>query len=177
MARRDSRRTQPPSARPQTYARRREGARNERRLSMTDANKKISRSIIEEMFNKGRLEIADELLAPNAVLHDPALPEPIRGAEGFKENVAHYRAAFPDIHMVVDDQCADDSNVCTRWTATGTHEGELMGINPTGRQATVTGMTMDRIEDGRIVESWTNWDTLGLLQQIGAIPAPAQARS
>jgi len=99
----------------------------------------------------------------------------VRGPAGVKELIAGYRAAFPDIHVTIEDQIADGDLVVSRWSAKGTHQGELMGIPATGKHATVTGITIDRIADGLIVESWNNWDTLGLMQQLGAIPAPAMA--
>jgi steroid delta-isomerase-like uncharacterized protein len=142
---------------------------------MTEENKRAARAVIEEVFNGGRLELADELIAPDSVGHDPALPEPTRGVEGFKEVVTGYRTAFPDLQITVDDQIAEGSLVATRWTARGTHQGDLWGIAPTGKEATVTGIGIDRFEDGRIVESWTNWDTLGLFQQIGISPVTPAA--
>jgi predicted ester cyclase len=77
--------------------------------------------------------------------------------------------------MTIDQQIADGDYVVSRWTATGTHEGKLTGISATGKQATITGITIDRIKSGQIAESGENWDTFGLLQQLGAIPAPAAA--
>lgn len=142
---------------------------------MSAANKALARRIVEEAFTAGRLEVVDELVARDYVGHDPSLPEDARGPEGVKELIAGYRAAFPDIRVTVEDQIAEGDMVVTRWAATGTHQGELMGMPPTGKQGTVTGMTIDRIADGKIVESWDNWDTLGLMQQLGAVPAPATA--
>jgi steroid delta-isomerase-like uncharacterized protein len=147
----------------------------ERRGSMLEANKAISRRVVEEIFNKGRLAAADELVTPDFVGHDPALPQPFRGPDGLRAQAEGYRSAFPDIRITIEDEIAEGDRVVTRWTARGTHEAELFGIRATGRQATVTGMTIDRIVDGRIVETWNNWDTFGLLQQLGAIPAMAQA--
>ena len=107
--------------------------------------------------------------------HDSALPEPTVGQDAAKASIQGYRAAFPDLRLTVEDQIADDDRVVTRWSAKGTQEGDLMGVPATGKQATVTGITIDRIVDGRIAESWTNWDTLGLLQQLGVVPAMATA--
>jgi steroid delta-isomerase-like uncharacterized protein len=149
--------------------------RGDERRSMSEANKAISRRVVEEVFNDGRLEAADELVAADFVGHDPALPEPSMGPEGLKQQAEGYRTAFPDMRLQIDDIIAEGDRVATRWTARGTHEGELFGIPASGKQATVTGMTIDRIVDGRIAESWNNWDTLGLLQQLGAIPAMAEA--
>ena len=142
---------------------------------MSAENKALARRLVEEAFNAGRLEVVDELVASDFVEHDPSLTEEVRGPAGVKELIAGYRAAFPDIRITIEDQIADGDYVVSRWSGTGTHQGELMGMPATGKQATVTGITIDRIVDGRIAESWDNWDTLGLMQQLGAIPAPTMA--
>jgi predicted ester cyclase len=85
-----------------------------------------------------------------------------------------FRAGYSDAQITVDDQIAEGDKVASRWTGRGTHDGELMGIAPTGKHVAVAGLTISRVENGRVVEEWTNWDTLGMLQQLGAIPAPAQ---
>ena len=138
---------------------------------MSAANKALARRLVDEAFNAGRLDVTEELIASDFVGHDPSLPQEVRGPAGVKELIAGYRAAFPDIHITIEDQIADGNLVVTRWSAKGTHQGELMGIPATGKQSTVTGITIDRIVGGRIAESWTNWDTLGMLQQLGVVPA------
>jgi predicted SnoaL-like aldol condensation-catalyzing enzyme len=95
-----------------------------------EENKALARRVLEEMFNKGNLEVADELLAPDYVDHDPAMPEDVRGPEGFKEYVRAYRSAFSDIHIRIEEQIAEGDKVVTRWTGTGTHDGDLAGIAP-----------------------------------------------
>jgi predicted ester cyclase len=142
---------------------------------MTEHNKEIARRVIEEVFSQGRMEVADELIAPGAISHDPALPEPSRGPEGVRDAASGYRAGFPDLTIRIEDQCAEGDLVCTRWTAVGTNDGDFWGLSPTGRQATVTGITIDRITGDKIVESWTNWDALGLMQQLGVVPTAAPA--
>src|SRR5436190_18800234 len=142
---------------------RRRGGHGERTEEMSEQNKQIARRVIEEVFSEGRMESADELLAPEAVGHDPALPEPTRGPEGLKTAASGYRAGFPDLTIRIESQIAEGDSVCTRWTAVGTNKGEFWGMAPTGKQATVTGITVDRIANARIVESWTNWDALGLM--------------
>jgi steroid delta-isomerase-like uncharacterized protein len=137
-------------------------------------NARGSRRIIEEMFGAGNYELAHELIAADAVSHDPAQPERVTGAAGAIESARGYRDAFPDLRMTVDQVVADGDDVAIRWTARGTHKGDLFGIAPTGKEATVTGITIDRWAGGKIAESWTNWDTLGLLQQLGAVPAAMQ---
>ena len=138
---------------------------------MSAETKAVARRFLEEVFNAGNIDLVDELVAPEFVNHDAALPEPIVGIEGAKASISGYRDAFPDLHIKIEEQIAEGEYVTTRWSARGTHEGDLLGIAPTGKQATVTGITIDRIADGRFVESWTNWDTLGMLQQLGVVPA------
>jgi steroid delta-isomerase-like uncharacterized protein len=87
-----------------------------------------------------------------------------------------YRNAFPEIQMTVEDLIAEGDKVVTRWTARGTHQGELMGIPPSGNPVEVTGITIDRIEGGKVVETWANYDALGMMQQVGAVPEPGQAQ-
>jgi steroid delta-isomerase-like uncharacterized protein len=142
---------------------------------MSAENKALSRRLMEEAFNAGNIDVVDELVTTDVVNHDAALPEPTVGPDATKASIQAYRAAFPDLRITIEEQIADDMGVATRWSAKGTHEGELMGMAPTGKQATVTGITIDRIVDGRIAESWTNWDTLGMLQQLGVVPAMATA--
>lgn len=142
---------------------------------MLEANKKISRRVVEEAFNQGRYDVLDELIAPTYVQHDPSSPTPVEGADGLRGFVDLYRTSFPDLKVTIEEQIAEGDRVVTRWTAVGTHQGDLLGITATGKQATVTGMTMDTIADGKIVETYSNWDTLGLLQQLGVVPAMAQA--
>src|SRR5437773_12153103 len=140
---------------------------------MTDP-KGISRQMIEEVFNKGRLDVTAEIIAPEDVGHDPALPQDVAGPDGERELVSGYRAAFPDLTITIDDQIGEGDRVVTRWTARGTHSGDLWGIAGTGKEVTVTGTSVDRIRDGRIAESWSNWDTIGLMQQLGVIPTLAE---
>ena len=140
-----------------------------------ESNKALSRRLMEEAFNAGNLDVVDELVATGFVNHDPATPESAVGPDAAKANISGYRAAFPDLRIKVEDQIADGDRVVTRWSAKGTHQGELLGIPPTGKQSTVTGITIDLFVDGRIAESWSNWDTLGMLQQLGVVPALATA--
>jgi steroid delta-isomerase-like uncharacterized protein len=143
--------------------------------SVAEANKAVSRRLIADVFNTGRLELIDELVSEGFVGHDAAAPAPLTGRAGVRDQVAGYLSAFPDVAVTIEDQVAERDRVVTRWRARGTHEGELFGIGPTGKQATITGITIDRIVDGRIVESWNSWDTFGTLQQLGAVPEPARA--
>ena len=144
---------------------------------MSEENKALTRRSIEEIWNKGNLAVADELIAANSVTHDPATPNPGSGPEATKQQASMYRTAFPDLHITIEDQVAEGDQVVTRWTARGTHRGDLMGIAPTGKQMTITGINITRIAGGKAQEGWTNWDTIGMMQQLGAVPQVAAARS
>lgn len=140
-----------------------------------ESNKALSRRLLEEAFNAGNLAVIDELVTTDFVNHDAALPEPTVGPDAAKASIGAYRAGFPDLRITIEDQIAEGNRVVTRWSAKGTNQGEMMGMPPTGKQATVTGITIDLVVDGRIAESRTNWDTLGMLQQLGVVPAMATA--
>jgi predicted ester cyclase len=140
---------------------------------MADA-KTIVRRALEDPW-KGNWEVIDESLAPGYIGHDPSQPEPIRGIEGTKANLQQYIDAFAGAHITVEEQIAEGDIVASRWTAGGTHTGEISGIAPTGKDVTISGITISRLEGGKIIEEWTNWDTLGMLVQIGAVPIPATA--
>ena len=137
-----------------------------------EENKAVTRRFLEEIFQGGNLELVDELFAPNFVLHDPSVPEEVRGLEALKQYITMYRTAYPDTHFTVEDQIAEGDEVVTRWMGQGTHQGELMGIAPTGNQVTVTGIEIDRISGGKIEETWVSYDALGMMQQLGVIPSP-----
>jgi steroid delta-isomerase-like uncharacterized protein len=144
----------------------------ERSATMTE-REALARRFIEDGFNEGRLEVLDEVVSDDFVSHDPQVRlGGLRGPAAGRSVITTYRGAFPDLRMTIDDVVAQGDRVAIRWTATGTHSGELHGLAPTGRSVTVTGMTIQRLAAGRIVEAWSNWDTLGLLQQIGASPTP-----
>jgi len=141
---------------------------------LTEDNKTLARRVFEEVLNQGNLAVVDELFDANYVGYDPGVPAPIHGKEGYKQYVRMYSTAFPDSHYTIEDMIAEGDKVVTRWTATGTHQGTLMGIPPTGKQATATGIVIGRLANGKFVESWLNFDALGMLQQLGVIPTPEQ---
>jgi steroid delta-isomerase-like uncharacterized protein len=144
----------------------------------TETNKAITRRYFEEIFNEGNLAVADEIIAPDYASIGPgAFPGLPPGPEGSKMLVTTYRNAFPDLHFTVDDQIAEGDKVMTRWTAHGSHKGELAGIPPTGKSVTVTGMAEDQIVNGQIVERWDIFDQFGMMQQLGVIPKPGQSGS
>lgn len=138
-----------------------------------DENKAIVRRIIEEGWNKGDLDVIDELLAINFVDHNIP-PAPIPGIELFKQAIIGLRAAFPDGHTAIEDMIAEGDKVVVRWTARGTHRGALMGIPPTGKEITTMGIATYRIAGGKAVENWTNSTALSMLQQLGVLPPLGQ---
>jgi len=142
-----------------------------------EQNKANSRRFFEEAANKGNLDLIDEIADANCVTHqaDGVGGNDLRGREALKQLVKMYKVAFPDLRFTVGDQIAEGDKVVTRWSSEGTHKGELMGIPPTGKHvAGVTGISIDRYSGGKFVEGWGNWDTLGLMQKLGIVPALAQ---
>ena len=136
-----------------------------------EANKELAKKSMVEIWNEGKIDLADELLADNYVDHNapPGLPP---GKEGFKQLVNMYKTAFPDVKFAIDFQVAEGDRVATRYTAVGTQSGELMGYPASGKQATVRGIIINRIENGKIAESWENFEMYEMLVQIGMLPAP-----
>ncbi len=141
---------------------------------MSEQNKAAARRFFE-LWESGNTDQFDEVVAADAVDHDPQRPFPDdRGAEAARKTAEMFLAAFPDTAYTIEQQVAEGDLVVTRWIARGTHEGELMGIPATQKSVEVSGIAIDRFSDGKIAESWGNWDTIGLMQQLGAIPAPAE---
>ncbi len=139
-----------------------------------EANRSTVYKWAEGGWNNGNLDLVDEMFSPNYMIHDPSAPGFPGGTEAFKGFVNGFRTALPDVHCTVEDTIAEGNTVVWRWTMRGTHLGSLMGIPPTGKYAVVTGIVMSRFDgDGKWAEDYINWDTLGLLQQIGAVPAAA----
>jgi len=132
-----------------------------------------SRKLLEQSFNEGNFDLVDQLVASDAVSHDPATPaqmRTLRGPEVLKRTVSMYRAAFPDVRITVDDVIAADDKVVLRWHSEGTHRGDLAGLAPTGAHGSVTGISIDRWKAGKVVEAWAEWDNLGLARQLDAAP-------
>jgi steroid delta-isomerase-like uncharacterized protein len=122
------------------------------------------------VWNQGHFDVADELLASDFAGHSSMAET--RGSEEAKQFFVSLRAAFPDIHFTIEDQIAEGDKVVSRWRASATHIGEFQGIPPTGKAGIITGITINRLANGKVVEGWTNLDELGLMQQLGVIPAP-----
>jgi steroid delta-isomerase-like uncharacterized protein len=146
------------------------GAELKEDLAVSEENKALVRRYFEEIWDKGNLDLINELFTTDFVRHGPIATEgEVRGQEGFESLVSMYRSALPDLRVPIEDQIAEGDRVVTRWAARGTHRGELMGNAPTGNPATVRGILVDRISGDKIEEEWADYDTLHLMQQIGAV--------
>lgn len=138
---------------------------------METGNKAVISMFVEEVINQGRLERADDLVAADFVELDP-LPGQQQGRDGLKEVIGGIRAAFPDIHWVLDEMVAEGDKVVSRFTWTGTHRGVFFGIPATGKNISVKGVVIDHVVAGKMVDSRILMDSLSMLQQLGAIPSP-----
>lgn len=136
----------------------------------TEANKATVRRFVQ-VWGKGSLDTIDELAAPNFSVYHPLLRETVHGPEAFKQVLMVIHAGLPDVEVVSENEIAEGDQVAVRWTMHGTHSGELLGIPPTGKQVTLTGITIYRLADGKIVEERGEEDALGFMQQLGVIPS------
>lgn len=134
-----------------------------------DANKQLVRRFIEEAWHRQNLEAITETHSPDLVLHGGQPPT----IEGLRNRLERMHGAFSDIRIEVEDQVAEADRVATRMTATATHTGPFMGVEPTHRQVTFEVMDFVQIADGKITEQWDSPNFLSLLGQLGALPAPA----
>ncbi len=145
-------------------------------------NQALIARIFEEVWNQGNLDRIDQFMSPNYVDHDTGVSPigPVANAPGLlaeeKAKVRIDRTAFPDLHFTVDDQLAVGDQVVTRWTVSGTLLGPLGQIPPTGKKASVQGVNIDRVENGKVVEGCSFFDMLSVLQQVGALPNPQPAK-
>lgn len=140
-----------------------------------EENKALVRRYVEAI-HRGDIDEGEELLAPNFVFHMPGTPDPL-SREAFRQLFLGLLTAFPDLAITNEDLIAEGDKVVGRWITRGTHQGNLWGIPPTGKQVTITSMDINRIADGRIAERWHEYDALGMMQQIGVVPTPDQAEA
>ena len=138
---------------------------------MSADHKNLVRRWFEQVWNQGRADAVDEMMAPDATAH--GLGPDLRGPKEFKAFQATFREAFPNLQIDIDDLVAEGDKVAYRWTASARHDGHFMGIAPTGKSSQFTGMGIVRVKDGRIAEGWNVFDQLTMLQQLGIIDAPA----
>ncbi len=141
-----------------------------------DQNKVIARRLVEEGFNKHNLKLADELFTADAQSHDPQQPKVGRGPDGVRQSMQGYLTAFPDSKVTIEREIAEGDLVVQLLRATGTHTGPLGGIPATNKKTDVIGVITSKFKDGKIVEQWSIFDQLGVMQQIGVVPLPEIVR-
>ncbi len=139
-----------------------------------DEKRELARRFFEDLCTKGQWALAPELLAPDIVIHDPQVPN-VRGVQGAVDAFKVYKDGFDGVWTIEEIILGENDRVTVRWTGTGTQRGEVMGIPPTGKSVRVDAISVLRVAGGKIAEIWQTWDTLGMLQQLGVIPAAGQA--
>jgi steroid delta-isomerase-like uncharacterized protein len=142
----------------------------------TEENKALTRRFYEEVFNNKHMAGVDAFVAPHIIDHSlpPGAPG---GIESVKQAITMLLTAFPDLHLTLEDLIAEGDRIAVHWTMSGTHLGASLGMPPTGKQFTIPGVSLLRLESGKAVEAWIIQDQLSMLQQLGLAPMPAQAAS
>ena len=136
-----------------------------------EQNKALTRKLVEEIINRGNISLIDEIMPPDFIEHEGAPGMP-KDREGFKQSIPVIRSAFPDFKATIDDIVAEGDKVVVRQTWSGTHKGEFMGVPPTGKSVSFGVIDILRIDGGKFVEHWGQMDSMGMMQQLGAMPAP-----
>ena len=137
-----------------------------------EQNKALVRQFVDEIFNRGNVGIADELMSSDFVEHEELPPGVPSGRDGVKQMTVMLRSAFPDFRATIEDMVAEGDKVVLRMTWTGTHKGEFMGVPPTGKSVSFGVIDVLRVAEGKFVEHWGQMDSMSLMQQLGAIPEP-----
>jgi steroid delta-isomerase-like uncharacterized protein len=142
-----------------------------------EENNAIAEKFFNSVWSLGDFSVLDTLISPDAVDHSTVggKPKTEKGSASFRAIVSMFRSAMPDIKLTIDDEIYTGDMVVHRWTLVGTDTGGVMGMPPSGKQLTFTGITTVRMADGKIVERWANVDELGLLQQLGVVPIPTSS--
>jgi len=135
-------------------------------------NRQIVQRFMDECWNQGNLNTVMELVANDCRYHDPVFPSLTSGAENIKNHIQTCRSGFPDLTFTTDDTIAERNEVVHHWTGTGTHNGQFLGMPATNKRASVTGTSIYRIEGSKIVEVWSNWNLMSLMEQLGIATAP-----
>lgn len=139
-------------------------------------NKAIVRRLYEEVWNKRKLEVVNELISPSHALQGPTVFGSSIGPEAYKQQVSSLLEAYPDLRWTIEDTIAEKDKVVACWAFSGTHKGDYMGVPATNKKVSVGGITIHHIAGGKIMDSHTNWDVLGMMQQLGAVPATGKAK-
>jgi steroid delta-isomerase-like uncharacterized protein len=143
---------------------------------MSAEDKAIIRRLYGEVWNGRRLDLVSEIISPSHALHINTAADSSIGPEAYKSQVTRFLSGFPDLRFSIDDMVAEDEKVVVSWNIAGTHKGEFMGIPATNKKISVDGITINHIVNGKIIDSYINWDTLGMLQQLGIAPTLGQLK-
>ena len=142
---------------------------------MSTDNKELIRRLYEEVWNKRKFEITSELISPSHALQGPNFSGSSIGPDAYKHQVALFVAGIPDLRFTVEDTVSENDKIVACWTISGTHQGEFMGIPATNKKISFDGMTIHHIANGKIIDSFSNWDALGLMRQLGVAPPATDA--
>jgi steroid delta-isomerase-like uncharacterized protein len=144
---------------------------------MSADNKAIVRRLYEEVWNKRKFEVIDEIISPSHALQASNIFGSSIGPEAYKRNALLFFAGYPDLHWTIEDTIAEKDKVVACWTISGTHKGDYLGVPATNKKVSVEGITIHHITNGKIMDSYVSWDIWGMMQQLGVVPAPGQAKS
>jgi steroid delta-isomerase-like uncharacterized protein len=144
---------------------------------MSAANKAIVQRLYEEVWNERKLEVIKEIISPSHALQAPNISGSSIGPEAYKRNVLLFLAGYPDLHWTIEDLIAEKDKVVACWTISGTHKGDYMGIPASNKRVSVDGITVHLIADGKIMDSTSNWDALGMMQQLGVVAPLGQTKT
>jgi steroid delta-isomerase-like uncharacterized protein len=147
-------------------------------MSVAHAHKDIFRRLYQEVWNDRKLDVIEQVIAKSHALGDPTITGSAVGPEAYKRQVDRFVAAFPDLRFIVDDTISEKDKMVVSWTITGTHKGEFFGVPPTNKKVSISGITINEISNGKILESVVSWDALGLLHQLGVeFPPKSETRA
>lgn len=144
---------------------------------MSTETKAVVRRLYEEVWNKRRLEIANEIISPSHALHDPHLSGSAVGPDAYKRICSQFIAAFPDLRITAEDYISEKDKVVVCWTISGTHKREFRGVAPTNKKISVDGVTINHVANGKIMDSYVNVDYWSMMQQLGVVPSLGQSKS
>jgi steroid delta-isomerase-like uncharacterized protein len=140
--------------------------------NQTTDNRQIAQRFMEECWSQGKTEMVRELVSSGCTYHDPVFPSLTSGADNLERHIESCKSGFPDLTFTIDDTIAERNEVVLHWTARGTHKGQFLGMAPTNRTATVSGTSIYRIDGGKIVEQWSDWNLMSLMEQLGIATSP-----
>ena len=144
---------------------------------MSAGNKALIGRLYEEVWNQRKFEVINEIISPSHALQAPNVAGSAVGPDAYKRQVLRFLEGYPDLHWTIEDTIAEEDKVVACWTISGTQRGEYLGIPPTNKKVSVDGITIHHIANGKIMDSYSNWDALGMMQQLGVVPALGQPKS